>query len=47
MTEEFHDRVRAGFLEIAKAEPDRCAVVSADEGMEAVAKGIRTAVGRL
>jgi dTMP kinase len=47
MTEAFHDRVRAGFLEIAAGEPDRCAVVSADAGIEAVAEGIRAAVGRL
>ncbi|MBL28942.1 MAG: dTMP kinase [Rhodospirillaceae bacterium] len=28
----FHDRLRAGFLEIAAAEPDRCAVVDAGAG---------------
>jgi dTMP kinase len=47
MTEPFHDRVRAGFHAIAKAEPDRCVVISADQEIEAVAREIRAAVERL
>ncbi|MBV8574182.1 MAG: dTMP kinase [Acetobacteraceae bacterium] len=34
----FHDRVRAGFLEIAIADPDRCVFISAD-GTEADVQG--------
>ncbi len=33
----FHERVRAGFLEIARREPDRCAVVAGDGAEAAVA----------
>jgi dTMP kinase len=47
MTEAFHDRVRAGFHAIAKAEPDRCVVISADQEIEAVGREIRAAVEKL
>ena len=33
---EFHENLRAGFLEIAKAEPDRCVVLNADQSVEAL-----------
>ena len=32
----FHERVRSGFLEIARREPDRCVVIDADRTVEAV-----------
>ena len=37
---EFHERLRAGFLAIARAEPARCAVIDADRTVEAVAADI-------
>jgi dTMP kinase len=40
----FHGRVRAGFLAIAAAEPDRCIVVKADEPAEQVHAAIMRAV---
>ena len=46
MNEAFHDRVRAGFHAIAAAEPDRCAVISADQGIEAISTAIKDAVTR-
>jgi dTMP kinase len=36
----FHERVRAGFLDIAAREPQRCAVVDAGRGIEPVAADI-------
>jgi len=36
----FHQRLRDGFLAIAAAEPDRCAVVPADRGEEEVSAAI-------
>jgi dTMP kinase len=43
----FHQRLRAAFLEIARAEPGRCAVIDAAPASEAVAAEVWTAVGRL
>ncbi len=40
----FHERLRAGFLEIAAAEPQRCRVVDADARIEDVAEAVWTAV---
>lgn len=40
---DFHERVHAGFLEIAKSEPERCAVVDASRDIETVS----TAISRL
>jgi dTMP kinase len=40
----FHERLRAAFLEIARAEPDRCAVVDARPSAEAVQQAIWTVV---
>jgi dTMP kinase len=37
---DFHDRVRAGFLEIAKREPARCVVIDASRDVERVAQDI-------
>jgi dTMP kinase len=44
MNEAFHDRVRAGFHAIAAAEPERCAVIAADQGIEAVSAAIKAAI---
>ena len=46
MTEAFHERVRAGFLELARAEPDRCVVVDATRPADVVADAIRDLVAR-
>jgi len=43
----FHSRVREGFREIARAAPERCAVVSADETVEAVQEAMMQAVSRV
>ncbi len=40
----FHERVRAGFLEIAAAEPERCAVIDATADADTVADRIRDLV---
>jgi dTMP kinase len=44
MDKGFHERLRQGFLEIAKAEPQRCAVVAATPTVEAVGQAIREVV---
>jgi dTMP kinase len=40
----FHAAVREGFLRIAAAEPDRCLLLDASQGPDAVAAAIRAAV---
>ena len=40
----FHERLRAGFLEIAQNAPERCAVIDADNTPEAIADQIRSVV---
>lgn len=40
----FHERVRANFLAIAAAEPARCAVLDAGQGVDGVTAAIRAAV---
>ena len=42
----FHEKLHAGFLEIAKAEPERCIVVDATRSIEAVAQDVRAAVAQ-
>jgi dTMP kinase len=44
MDRAFHERLREGFLAIAKAEPKRCVVIDADRGIEAVSADVRAAV---
>jgi dTMP kinase len=44
MDEGFHERLRAGFLAIAAAEPDRCVVIDAAGEPDEVAARIWTAV---
>jgi dTMP kinase len=41
---EFHSRVRAGFLEIAKGEPKRCVVIDATGEVDTIAQAIADAV---
>lgn len=44
----FHERLRAGYLEIARREPERCVVVDADAELDAVTAAVWDAVsGRL
>ena len=40
----FHERLRAGFLDIAVREPARCVIVDATRSVEEVSAAIRTAV---
>lgn len=40
----FHERLRAGFLDIAGREPQRCVVIDAGDTVEAVAEAVRAAV---
>jgi dTMP kinase len=44
LPEAFHERVRAGFLAIAAAEPERCAVVDADADADTVAARVAAVV---
>jgi len=41
---DFHERVRAGFLDIAAADPRRCVVVDATVGIDEIARAIAAAV---
>ena len=41
---DFHQRLRAAFLEIAATEPERCMVVDADGDIETVAARVKSAV---
>jgi dTMP kinase len=43
----FHERVRQGYLALAKAEPDRIAVIDGCEGISEVGQRIREALGLL
>ena len=40
----FHERLRDGFLAIARAEPERCALIDATGSMDAVEAAVRAAV---
>jgi dTMP kinase len=42
---EFHQRVKAGFLEIARREPGRCAVIDATADIDTLAATIARTVG--
>jgi dTMP kinase len=46
MDRAFHERLRAGFLEIAEREPGRCLVVDARPSVDAVEQALRDAVGQ-
>jgi len=41
---EFHERLRNGFLEIARSAPKRCVVINAAQGIEKVHEAVRAAV---
>ena len=38
---EFHERMREGFLEIAKQNPERCVVINADQDIDKVQEDMR------
>jgi dTMP kinase len=40
----FHERLREGYLAVARAEPDRCVVIEADDSIEAVEAAVWAAV---
>lgn len=42
---EFHERVRAGFLDIAAADPERCIVIDATADIDLIAASIARAAG--
>lgn len=42
----FHERLRAGYLEIARREPERCVVIDADAEIDAVTTAIAEAVAQ-
>lgn len=42
----FHEKLQAGFLAIAKAEPERCIVIDATRSIDAVAADVRGAVAK-
>ena len=42
----FHERLRAGYLEIARQEPERCVVINADAELDAVTSAIADAVAQ-
>ncbi|PVM87888.1 dTMP kinase [Caulobacter radicis] len=42
---DFHERLRAGFLEIARREPERCAVIDATASIDEVSRAVWAAVG--
>ena len=44
MNDELHLRVRAGFLEIARREPGRVAVIDAGKDPDSVAAAVQTVV---
>ncbi|MQP65331.1 dTMP kinase [Niveispirillum sp. SYP-B3756] len=41
---DFHHRLRAGYLAIAAAEPERCAIIDAAQGIDAIQAAIRQTV---
>jgi dTMP kinase len=46
MGKDFHERLRQGYLEIARAEPGRCALIDATGDVTAVQEAIRQAVSQ-
>lgn len=44
MGRDFHERLRQGFLEIARAEPRRCVIIDATADVAAVQQALRAAV---
>lgn len=46
MDRDFHERVRRGFLTLARRAPHRCVVIDAAQDPDTVARDVRTAVAR-
>lgn len=46
MGHDFHQRLRHGFLQIARQEPERCVVIDAAPSVDQVAAAIRSATGQ-
>ncbi|SCA55185.1 thymidylate kinase [Candidatus Terasakiella magnetica] len=46
MATEFHHKLRAGFLEIASNEPDRCCVIDASGSIEEIQRDMRAGVSK-
>jgi dTMP kinase len=46
MSRAFHERVREGFLALARAEPERCVAVDAIRPVDTVAEEIRALVAQ-
>jgi dTMP kinase len=46
MAVEFHSRLRSGFLAIARANPQRCAVIDAGRAVESIQSDIQAEIGR-
>jgi len=46
MDQAFHHRLRDGFLDIARIEPERCVVIDADQSIEAIHRAVVDAVRR-
>lgn len=44
MGQEFHERLRNGFLKIAESEPERCRIIDASQDEETVARSLRETV---
>jgi dTMP kinase len=44
MGQEFHERLRAGYLDIAVREPDRCVIIDASRPVDLVAAAIQAAI---
>ncbi len=42
----FHERLQAGFLAIAKEEPERCSIIDATQPIDGVASEVRAAVAK-
>ena len=40
----FHEKIRAGFLDIASKNPDRCVVINADQPIESIFSDIKTVI---
>jgi dTMP kinase len=46
MGQAFHEKLQAGFLAIAREEPERCAVIDATQSIDAVAAEVQAAVAQ-
>jgi len=40
----FHQKVRKGFLELAKKEPERCIIINANRNIDLIHNEIRTVI---